>query len=148
MWQTGITEVTATLSSYVDAGDLNSGPSACSANISPTTPSPAPDTVFFFLIRYSLHLHFKCYPKSPPYPPPPSTYLLLWFSLFPSLLYGSEYAGIRNIEPWVIQALSLYSSDAWLIYWPWTSGTAKHEYFQLVNKWPFPTGLLMLIRST
>jgi hypothetical protein len=29
---------------------------------------------FFFLkqffIRYFLHLHFKCYPKSPPYPPP------------------------------------------------------------------------------
>jgi hypothetical protein len=22
----------------------------------------------FFLIRYFLHLHFKCYPKSPPYP--------------------------------------------------------------------------------
>jgi hypothetical protein len=26
----------------------------------------------FFLIRYFLHLHFKCYPKSPPYPPPHS----------------------------------------------------------------------------
>jgi hypothetical protein len=25
----------------------------------------------FFLIRYFLHLHFQCYPKSPPYPPPP-----------------------------------------------------------------------------
>jgi hypothetical protein len=25
---------------------------------------------FFFLIRYFLHLHFKCYPKSPPYLPP------------------------------------------------------------------------------
>jgi hypothetical protein len=25
---------------------------------------------FFFLIRYFLHLHFQCYPKSPPYPPP------------------------------------------------------------------------------
>jgi hypothetical protein len=25
---------------------------------------------FFFLIRYFLHLHFKCYPKSPPDPPP------------------------------------------------------------------------------
>jgi hypothetical protein len=24
----------------------------------------------FFLIRYFLHLHFKCYPKSPLYPPP------------------------------------------------------------------------------
>jgi hypothetical protein len=27
-----------------------------------------------FLIRYFLHLHFQCYPKSPPYPPPPSPY--------------------------------------------------------------------------
>jgi hypothetical protein len=26
----------------------------------------------FFLIRYFLHLHFQCYPKSPPYPPPNS----------------------------------------------------------------------------
>jgi hypothetical protein len=25
-----------------------------------------------FLIRYFLHLHFKCYPKSPPYPPLPT----------------------------------------------------------------------------
>jgi hypothetical protein len=25
----------------------------------------------FFLIKYFLHLHFKCYPKSPPYPDPP-----------------------------------------------------------------------------
>jgi hypothetical protein len=25
----------------------------------------------FFLIRYFPHLHFQCYPKSPPYPPPP-----------------------------------------------------------------------------
>jgi hypothetical protein len=25
----------------------------------------------FFLIRYFLHLHFKCYPKSPPDPPHP-----------------------------------------------------------------------------
>jgi hypothetical protein len=27
----------------------------------------------FFLIRYFPHLHFQCYPKSPPYPPPPPT---------------------------------------------------------------------------
>jgi hypothetical protein len=27
--------------------------------------------LFNFLIRYFLHLHFKCYPKSPPDPPPP-----------------------------------------------------------------------------
>jgi hypothetical protein len=27
-------------------------------------------TYFFFLIRYFLHLHFQCYPKSPPYTPP------------------------------------------------------------------------------
>jgi hypothetical protein len=30
---------------------------------------------FQFFIRYFLHLHFKCYPESPPYlPPPPPTY--------------------------------------------------------------------------
>jgi hypothetical protein len=25
---------------------------------------------FFFLIRYFPRLHFQCYPKGPPYPPP------------------------------------------------------------------------------
>ena len=29
-----------------------------------------PSLFFFFLIRYFPHLHFQCYPKSPPYPPP------------------------------------------------------------------------------
>jgi hypothetical protein len=33
---------------------------------------------FFFLIRYFPHLHFQCYPKSPPYPPP-SHFLALGF---------------------------------------------------------------------
>ena len=28
--------------------------------------------LFLFLIRYFLHLHFKCYPKSPPDPPLPT----------------------------------------------------------------------------
>jgi hypothetical protein len=26
---------------------------------------------YYFLIRYFLHLHFQCYPKSLPYPSPP-----------------------------------------------------------------------------
>jgi hypothetical protein len=29
---------------------------------------------FFFLIRYFPHLHFQCYPKSPPYQPPEIPY--------------------------------------------------------------------------
>jgi hypothetical protein len=28
----------------------------------------------FFLIRDFLHLHFQCYPKSPPYPPSPISF--------------------------------------------------------------------------
>jgi hypothetical protein len=34
------------------------------------------ETVFFyiFFIRYFPHLHFQCYSKSPPYPPPPLPY--------------------------------------------------------------------------
>jgi hypothetical protein len=28
--------------------------------------------ILFFLIRYFPHLHFQCYPKGPPYPPPQS----------------------------------------------------------------------------
>jgi hypothetical protein len=28
--------------------------------------------LFFFLIRYFPRLHFQCYPKGPPYPPPQS----------------------------------------------------------------------------
>jgi hypothetical protein len=38
-------------------------------------------TLFFptFFIRYFLHLHFKCYPKSPLYPPPALLpYTLTW----------------------------------------------------------------------
>jgi hypothetical protein len=27
---------------------------------------------FYIFIRYFPHLHFQCYPKSPPYPPPHS----------------------------------------------------------------------------
>jgi hypothetical protein len=30
--------------------------------------------LFFFLIRYFLHLHFQCYPKSPPCSPPALSY--------------------------------------------------------------------------
>jgi hypothetical protein len=30
------------------------------------------NTPIFFLIRYFPHLHFQCYPKSTPYPPPQS----------------------------------------------------------------------------
>jgi hypothetical protein len=36
---------------------------------------------FNFFIRYFPHLHFQCYPKGPPYPPPPIPYpptLLFW----------------------------------------------------------------------
>ena len=33
-----------------------------------------PPVIFSFFIRYFLHLHFQCYPKSPPYPPPPLPY--------------------------------------------------------------------------
>lgn len=31
-----------------------------------------PAEIFFFLIRYFPRLHFQCYPKGPPYPPPQS----------------------------------------------------------------------------
>jgi hypothetical protein len=36
----------------------------------------AKDTVFlkiFFIITYFSQLHLECYPKSPPYPPPPTS---------------------------------------------------------------------------
>jgi exonuclease III len=29
--------------------------------------------ILFFKIRYSFHLHFQCYPKSPPHIPPPTS---------------------------------------------------------------------------
>jgi hypothetical protein len=31
-------------------------------------------SLFYIFIRYFPHLHFQCYPKSPPYPPPPLPY--------------------------------------------------------------------------
>jgi hypothetical protein len=33
-----------------------------------------PFASMFYLIRYFFHLHFKCYPESPPYPPPPTSW--------------------------------------------------------------------------
>jgi hypothetical protein len=29
--------------------------------------------IFFLIIEYLLHLHFQCYPKSPPHPPTPTS---------------------------------------------------------------------------
>ena len=34
----------------------------------------------FFLIRYLFHLHFQCYPKSPPHPPTPTPTSWSWHS--------------------------------------------------------------------
>jgi hypothetical protein len=43
----------------------------------------------FFLIRYFPRLHFQCYPKSPPYPPPQSpTHPLPLFGPGVSLYWG------------------------------------------------------------
>jgi hypothetical protein len=82
--------------------ELNSGPLEEQSVLLPTEPSFQPSAfillftiysalylhssiylpTFFFLffcfvfinffIRYFPHLHFQCYPKSPPYPPPPT----------------------------------------------------------------------------
>ena len=40
---------------------------------------------FFFLIRCFLHLHFQCYPKSPPYPPTPLFYSSRFFFPCPGI---------------------------------------------------------------
>jgi hypothetical protein len=39
-----------------------------------THPSPFFLSFLNIFIRYFPHLHFQCYPKSPPYPPPPLPY--------------------------------------------------------------------------
>jgi hypothetical protein len=41
----------------------------------------------FFLIRYFPHLYFKCYPKSPPYPPAPPPTPLHTHSQFLALAF-------------------------------------------------------------
>jgi hypothetical protein len=43
-------------------------------NISPSSPPSTLFFYFYFFIRYFLHLHFQCYPKSTPYPPTPLPY--------------------------------------------------------------------------
>jgi hypothetical protein len=46
-----------------------------------TSPVPGSHISFFslfFLIRYFPHLHFQCYSKSPPYPPPPQGSRISW----------------------------------------------------------------------
>jgi hypothetical protein len=37
---------------------------------------PSSFFLIYFFIRYFPRLHFQCYPKSPPYPPPPRGTLL------------------------------------------------------------------------
>jgi hypothetical protein len=36
--------------------------------------------LFYFFIRYLFHLHFQCYPKSPPHAPPPTPTSWPWCS--------------------------------------------------------------------
>jgi hypothetical protein len=48
-----------------------------------TLPACHPLCFFFFFIRYFLHLHFKCYPKSPLYLPP---------ALHPNLLTPTSWS--------------------------------------------------------
>jgi hypothetical protein len=60
--------------------------------------------LFFFLIRYFFRLHFQCYPKGPPYPPPQSP-------THPLPLFGPGvplYWGIYSLQ---VQWSSLCSED-------------------------------------
>jgi hypothetical protein len=50
-----------------------------------------------FLIRYFLHLHFKCYPKSPPDPPPHTP--LPTYSHFLALAFPHTEAYIKFARP-------------------------------------------------
>jgi hypothetical protein len=50
--------------------------------------------ILFFLIGYFLHLHFKCYPKSPPYSLPPKEAILR--ILMASLLFFGVFSVFRR----------------------------------------------------
>jgi hypothetical protein len=53
----------------------------------------------FFLIRYFSHLHFQCYPKGLPYPPPQSpTHPLPLFSPGVPLYWGIKFASPMGLS--------------------------------------------------
>jgi hypothetical protein len=57
---------------------------------------------FFYLIRYFPRLHFQCYPKGPPYPPPQSP-------THPLPLFGSGFPLYWGIQSLQVQWASLCS---------------------------------------
>jgi hypothetical protein len=64
---------------------------------------------FQFLIRYFLHLHFKCYPKSPLYPPlphllpyPPTPTSWPWRSTHKSRVEKNFIQKFRVVISWVV----------------------------------------------
>jgi hypothetical protein len=67
------------------------------------------DSFFFFLISYFLHLHFKCYSKSPLYPPPPRDTIL--FPRFYAL--GSAY--LKNTHSFLEVSFLSSSSGSTLL---------------------------------
>jgi hypothetical protein len=57
--------------------------------------------LFKFFIRYFLHLHFKCYPKSPLYPPPallPNSLTPISWSLHSPVLRHIKFARPRSLS--------------------------------------------------
>jgi hypothetical protein len=72
------------------------GPCGCPETPQARDPSAAvgrKGIFFLFLISYFLHLHFQCYPKSPPCPPPMLHYV------HSSLIYNSQKLERTQMPP-------------------------------------------------
>jgi hypothetical protein len=73
-------------------------------------------SIIYFSIRYFLHLHFQCYPKSPPYPPTPTplpthSHFLALASRYSCLSLVRLCWGLANTEmdiPFFFKPLSFY----------------------------------------
>jgi hypothetical protein len=92
----------------------------------------------FFLITYFPQLHFQCYPKSPPHPPPPHAPThpfpffgpgvpLYWGRCFSAILYSSGEHSFFSSEPHILIGLFDFLESTFLsLLWFFLKVTLAH----------------------
>jgi hypothetical protein len=67
-----------------------------------------------FFIRYFLHLHFKCYPESPLYPPLECDILMYVYDIYSRTQDSWDSHLIIIFEPWDLLVLNNHNSLLWI----------------------------------